>query len=1162
MLDLQRASAGSGKTYALAKYFLRYLIGIREPGTGIWRLRTSDELRDGLGRILAVTFTNKATNEMQMRIVDKLDALAQYKPGMKRPDYLDDFVKEYDGKVAEAEICAKCGEALHILLNQYSDFNVSTIDAFFQTILRTFAYESGYSDNYQVEMESGYVSRVGLNATLDDVDNGSTDPDMLLAKEWISKILANETSSGWNLFQKKESKFSPSPYQKLLADFGRIDSEEFRERQKTLDDYFESDCDLMGLYNELEDKYSGALMRAYEAFMTDVDNVLKITDVPEMSNARADTGKLRMGARNCKAFKWNEVPSKPFVTLGEDYRNKKKVAQAWSVDPALWDCAWAAYCDMVRNYGTWMSLLTDPKVRLWMLLRDSFPFIGLLQAVSRKRQDYLNENNSVELGETSHILRTIIGDSCTPFVYERMGTFLDHFLIDEFQDTSRIQWEIIKPLIDESISRDQDDLIIGDAKQSIYRFRNAEPELITAIVPEEMAPSVNIKGNTPAENTNWRSDRLIVDWNNRFFRYLVNELPEFVTPSRSEAVRNKFANLYGNVEQNAHKMDGGYVKVYLAANQTRNPELDPFKVENEALRIILDALERGYRQRDICVLTRKVDKGMAMVQCLRNYNARRGEGDPKLEFVSEQSLLIGNSLAVMNVETILQTIARGNIPDVREAGPERARYGVGNIKDLKSGIMFYHQSHPGQTIAQSMEEFPDNQVGSRPVEDMLGDMQTTALPALVEAIIARFIPTDLRRSDAVFLAAFQDSVLEYCEGHSSDLVSFLNWWDRQKTGKSIASPEDIDAIRIMTIHKAKGLEFPVTIITQPESERVRLGDYVGGKEWKWISRDELELNDEIAGRFPPIVPVNITEKLRGTVLESRLFENYDLETMDSLNLLYVAMTRAVNELYIFADRRSGNYASNPNRSVGALLESFADDAMDRGDDDMRKSDEETHIVLEFGERPACKPVGKKQDGGADGSSSLILADYHSRKRQGAMKCRDADSAVRTEEDRGDAAPGTDDMEDERDPRSRGNVCHAIMERVRVLDDLPRQIERAKALGLVGENEEFLEELQAHVDNMRGVPEVETWFGSDIYKVITERAVILRERGIKRPDRIVVHRDGERIEAVVVDYKFGAEEPAHGKQVHGYVERLKATGRYAAVHGYLWYVFLDKVVLVE
>ena len=1152
MLDLQRASAGSGKTYTLARQFIQYMIGYRAGGTATWRLRDPKDMRGALGAILAVTFTNKATNEMQMRIVDKLDALARHTPDATRtPDYLDYFTGLF--RCPAAKVSEACSAALKVLLDNYSDFNVSTIDSFFQTVMRTLAFESGFADNYQIELEGDYVSRVGINATLDDIDSSRTDSDVEAARKWVRLIIDSVDTHRWNIFQMSESsgKNTTSAYSSLLSDFKRIDNEDFRNGRDEIEKYLANPAnDLMKVYETLEDRFSLTSARLLDAAKKSARLLDDLCDdEASRKSGQSNSGKCLMGAGRVLAMSWDRLPT-PKQALG--FLDKEEMIKKLSkgktavivtdADREKWERRLDVYAEMYARYEAWLAHAESPECRLWVALQKCFPFLGLLKAVSEKRRQYLDENNAVELGETSLILNKIIAPTDTPFVYERMGTSLHHFLIDEFQDTSLLQWKNLRPLLEQSLSTDNDNLIIGDAKQSIYRFRNAEPKLINETVIREIgADNVNVKGVTPQENTNWRSDRRIVEWNNRFFTFVVDSIGEYSEVGRSgPGGSNPFASVYANVIQDVPdgKDDKGFVRVYVSGVDKNAGKLDRVATTIE---LVEDALRRGYRLSDIAILTRNNAMGTEIVEAMRTYNLRNAgdAGKPVLEFVSEQSLLIGRSMAVMQIETVLDSIANGTIPDVNGDGSGKS---PGNIHKLRCNILLYSRMHPEWPMARCMEEFINEEPDLGIIDAMLGEMQTTALPALVEAVIASFISPSLRRRDAVFLAAFQDCVLEYCESHPSDLPSFLKWWERARKSRAISSPEDVDAIRIMTIHKAKGLEFPVVIIPEIDNDSVRLGDQVGGRDWRWVPRSRVDFGDPaLNDMLPPMMPVRINDSLAGTCLAGLLNEHYFLEGMDTLNVCYVAMTRAVGELYVMTEL-TGKDADAPARGWARLFQQFADSL---GDEVSSTDDGEGTCIVEYGSRPEY--VAKREKV-ADADDGVVLDDYHATHTPDCIKCREESMPEYAD---------AEDLEEDDDPRSMGNVCHAIMERVIVAADIDREIMRARVRGLISGREEYLQPLrQALLDTSD--KRVLGWFGGGAERVVTERPILNRRQSFKRPDRIMewpAAKKNALPEADIIDYKFGRRSVSkHRAQVRNYVGKLKDTGRYSRVRGWLWYVF--------
>lgn len=1143
MIDLKRASAGSGKTYQLAKYYIRYLISIKPEGEKRRRLRTDAELKDALGRILAITFTNKATEEMQRRIVDRLDALGNYTGEGEKPDYLDDFSEEFGA--SPDRIATVCRKALKIILNDYSNFNVSTIDSFFQRVLRTFAYESGYNDNYQVELDGKYVSRMGIDLMLDEVDTlpESHNP----GRRWLEYLMNEEKGNGWNIFRKEKPTkgYGTNPYRTLIADFEKIENEEFRLNSGKIKDYFENtEQDFDTLYDNLKNYYQKKSKELYDKLRDKARNLDKVLDDSIRIGGNRVEGKIGVGLKKIKKQNGRYLDKEAIVAEKDlpkylpDSYFEGKMKDIYHADPHLWEERKRLYTLYVDAFLEWQRLISGADFRMWRILKRSFPFMGLLQLVLQKRREFLEENNAVELGATSVILNRIIGDDDTPFVYERMGTRLNHFLIDEFQDTSQMQWNNVSPLLKESLGYDHDNLIIGDAKQSIYRFRNANPKLISEMENSEFGAVVISTGDKVS--TNYRSDYNIVEWNNRLFEYIVGELPH-VTENRGPEVAEKFGKLYSEVRQKSDHPDGGYVRVDLPENKD--------SILDDVIGIILDALARGYQYRDIAILVRRNTVGIKMVEKLRMYNLSRLPDEPALEFVSEESLLVGKSSAVRQILVVLESIARGCRQEIDRSDDKKGS--VASIYDIELGLLLYCTRHPELPLSQCVEEYLNSDPDMGIVIEMLEEIQTMALPALVEAIAGKFLDEETRRRDAPFIAAFQDCVLEYCETHPSDIRTFLVWWERKGEKLAISSPEDADAIKILTIHKSKGLEYPVVIIPELIENKTALGDYVGGKEWTWVDSKQIYLEGMPEGaKLPPRVPVNITYELSGTVLESKLHEAYNDETMDTLNTMYVAMTRAVNELYMFVPVPKKETAKTGSITPGSLLRGFAHMLSEEADTPLYYMKEEDEEYIEYGVKPEHKrSTGDKK---TEDVERIVITDYYSRTTPDFIRFREAGLAEYIDAEEYD-------IDRDSNPRSIGNICHALMERIKVIDDLPAEVSRAKLLGLMPPDSDYGSRLLVHLERMKA--DTGRWFDGSAVRIISERPVLRRGMKLRRPDRVMVYEEGK---VEVVDYKFGKIDHTgkYGRQVRNYVKYLKDTGEFRTVKGYLWYVFEDKVELVS
>lgn len=1163
MLQLQRASAGSGKTYMLAKKFIEYFISARDEN-GSRRLRRKQELRDAICHILAITFTNKATNEMKLRIVDKLDALGSWTPQQppEKVDYLADFTKDFGA--SPEDVASTCRHALKILLSDYGDFKVSTIDSFFQTVLRTFAYEADLDDTYQLELDSGYVTQMGLDTTLDALESGGAKGGDSLS--WITEMMEKKAAAGkgWNIFQKQAG--ANSIYGQVLKASNNLAKEDFKVIREQLDSYFEEHPDFYATYNRLCRVYESDLRRKFDEMRKAARDVRDAFSRFGL-DIKATGGTYLAGRveKMAHTWAWNYCDEKSLGYKLPSFTRKGPSSRVFDprvdnphLGTPVEDEVEALAEEMFGKFDCWRKEALSGKMRRWRIYSATLPYVGLLQSVRDNARLFLTDSNTVELGETNSILNRIIGDDDAPFIYERMGSRLDHFLIDEFQDTSRLQWSNLYPLLSESEGKGNDNLIIGDAKQSIYRFRNADPSLITEKVPGQFASTCRVCGGTPKENTNWRSARRIVEFNNLFFRYFTGELsPEM-------------ERLYANTVQPPHHTEPhGYVALQLfTPEKGKNPDDIPAHF-HDIPSLICGMLDRGYEMHDIAVLVDTRAQGAQVIESIMAYN-RSETADRKIDFISADSLKVGESPAVEAIVAILEAINTGTRAQLRPK-EEWKEKGIGDWSKMKADFCFFAQQHRDLELSELLSRFLKGEYNPDAIREMMDEMAATVLPALVENILRHFISERMRRSEAPFIAAFQDSVLEFCEGYTADITSFLSWWNNKARHRSIASPEDADAVQIMTVHKSKGLEFRCVIVPYSKQTIEPLSSVE--REWLWVEPDLHEADDIPA---IPWIPVWSDPVLAETP-HSAVYADYLRKYLtDKVNMAYVAYTRAVDELYIYTPcgvDKKGEPETGKGR-IGEYLWRCGVEADDiiariRGDrpgeapyipgpgefDVDRDAMRWTFGVLPSKEEVArLKGSEKKKEAGAAGS---LLTEYScSRKIPDMLYANPASPKeetlpleIETEEDEAVAEP--------EEVRLYGELMHTIMERVETIDDLDRALLRAKTRGFIN-HREVPEHRKTLADAIASV-EKYGWFAPG-QTVLNERAMGYYGKLI-RPDRIIMRPDKT---AVIVDYKFGTHrnDAAYGRQVRRYAKALVSSGVARRCECYVWYVTLGEVVEIE
>lgn len=967
MIQLQRASAGSGKTFTLARKFIGYLIS--RPDTpqdagGPRLARSKGEILRSLRKILAITFTNMATTEMKQRIVDKLAALSlATNPGTQEQkiDYLSDFKRDF--RASTAQIADVCGMALEVVLNNFGDFNVSTIDSFFQSVLRTFAYETNLADTYQVEMDSDLLATVGIDTSLEEINAGGNPP----VRYWMERLMGKRREKGanWNVFARSSGK--SALYQEFLASAKKMENESYKQNRQELDLYFkelqESGLTFRNVYERLEETNERKVREAHKRMKRAASEFLKM-----MENMSDDMGLNASPVRHAGAI-MKSIPfgNKEMKTAEDDFLFKDSKIENKLADGCVMLSASKKYTKtgkptkLMSRYGTeierveaaaapmyeawmeWKRVQGEPRFLYWLLYRDTLLYLGLLQEIRRKVSDYLQDNGLVELSDTGVILRRIIDDSEVPFIYERLGAKLSHFLIDEFQDTSALQWENMSPLLRESVGRGEESLVIGDAKQSIYRFRNADSSIITERLPEEFAGNHAACGDSVEENTNWRSDKVIVEFNNYLFHSLASRVKDAY--GQIGGASEVYA---GVVQRPSHTAQSGLVSVkFVESCEATDQESDDSGKAyfNDFGTLVGSLLSRGYRQRDIAFLVNTRKEGTQIIDTLMAYNASLPEGGERLEFVSEESLLVASSKAVTTVIAVLRAISEPHgVKLVDEK--ERHRKGLGSWEQIGGHFHLYVMQHGGTPTPELLEQFKES-IGSTDdpslkLQQAVASMQTNTLPALIEMAISMYVDKEQAEREAPYISALQDMVLEYSERNPTDVASFLRWWQTTGNRRSITSPKDIDAIKVMTIHKSKGLQFKCVIVP---GVSFRFSPTANKTEWLWVEPDASVGDDGATGiPLPPKVPVesqrlgsllkkNEENPLLGEgELHREVFAEYaHAYMMDVLNKVYVAFTRTEEELHIYVPMPKTKAASLRKRlgkNTGEEVEDYEDTDQD------------------------------------------------------------------------------------------------------------------------------------------------------------------------------------------------------------------------------------------
>lgn len=1097
MIIINKASAGSGKTYTLVKEYLIMLLGKKtEGGNYILDKHPNDNHR----YILAITFTNKATEEMKSRIVETLDVLAS------NPDespYITDLTTMLGA--SKDDISKSAGIAERQMLEDYTNFNVCTIDTFFQKILRTFAYEVNLSSNYGVELNDEYVVELGVNNLKTRLHDESGKKNKSLS-HWLWMFVQDSMKNGssWDVFYKPKSK---KTVDNSLYNFAKVlTNEVVKKNSKQLFDFLADPKNIQTFNVALNSGITNLISEVKEC----VDEIFKMLEGPGIKANKNFTNFL--DALNNSA--------NPFLIKDLDKKVEKKIADQSFVNKNSASVNDIAICDCLTQI-----LDNNTVYASYKKILDLTYQLGLLGDINASMHDFTNENNTILLSGTNDIVKRIIDGCETPFIYERIGMYLHNFLLDEFQDTSRMQWENLLPLVRNGLANGHDSLIIGDVKQSIYRFRNSDPQLLHSQLKVDFSND-SIKYNE-GRSINWRSARNIVHWNNAFFRFLSMALnmDEFYADVEQE-VSPKNEKLPGHVVvarreiPDKKKDTDGSNDSKTESNDNSNDNDSNFK-EWAIEKMIVDLqslLARGFKQKDIAVLSNTNREGQLAISRIMKWNIENP--DKQMKVVSEESLLVISSPAVRIVVNILKMLDRceAHNEDGREMPMVLRRFEANRSEGMDTSEAFE------DAIVSKDEDIADY------IDRLYETSKSACLDSVVEQIIKSQLSKQMTEENTPYLLAFLDSVVDFMSRYGSNIHHFLKWWDKVGPGLSISSPDNIDAIRVITIHKSKGLQFPCVLIPMFDWNFDQ-----SSIEWIETAGFKEKLPKGVA--IPPIVPVKRDNK--STLFDNEFKKIACSNIMDSLNKTYVACTRAQYELIIYTEN---------NKELGLQLSQFLETCRNNDISPTPTENCDPDVVYELG-----KPMLRSDIPALNSDDNALPDNVESRIMPPYSVVSDVDRWKLTSPDIIIDVRGT--------TRWVGEMLHKVMERVRTPKNLKKAFGRALHRGMITEEEH--DEYLALLSKRLADPRVADWFAND-NRLMLERSVTIGGNGQKRPDRVVMKPNGE---IIIVDYKFGDRsddnDTKYKRQVAGYKRAVcDALGcRPDCVSGYVWYIHSGDILAV-
>jgi len=1060
-LTIYSASAGSGKTYKLTAVYLSHLFCSR------YNYRN----------ILAVTFTNKATAEMKSRILEHLHKLATG----DKSDYLQELIQS-TGKTEEW-IRQEAGEILNSILHDYSRFSVSTIDSFFQKVLRAFAREIGLHSGFSIELDHSTI----LSSAVDTVIASATGDEQL--KNWLlSYAMKNiDDEKSWNL---KEG-------------IVRLAEELFKEKFKILSIEEQSklsDKKFLTGYIEKIKNLSGTFEKKLASYGKKADEICTLFNLTDDLFYRKGQG-VPGFIRNLKAG--NVKPPNSYV------REIEGQSPRWSTG------AVAPELQQALNYGLDKLLLEalsffDENIVSYKSassVLSNIYALGILSDVLKNVHLITTSENSFLLSDAGELLNLITREDQSPFIYEKVGNRYENFMIDEFQDTSIIQWENFKPLIENSMAEGFDNLVVGDVKQSIYRWRNSDWRILGTVL-ESMVDNKRIFSEPLA--TNWRSRSNIISFNNSLFTIIPEQIDLVFADDQLPV---SFKKLYSEaVQTDPLKNDGGYVRLEFVQN-TEDKNWKTIVLER--LPKLLESLQdKGYKASDVGIIVRDGKEGASVLNRLIEYtNSCSPEKKEKYNYnaVSNDSLLLSNSPVIIFIISVISVV---NNPDDNINRAIMLRYFLMASGRSESETVSLNADKLSET---TRKYFPDG------FDAFFEGLRQMPLFEATESII-RFFGLGDYSWNVPFLNTFQDYIVSFTGNKNGDIGTFLEWWEESGKKKSVVLPGNQDAIRILTIHKSKGLEFKVVILPFLAWNL----DHIPSKQpYLWVKPDTAPFNEL------GVLPVKYSSDLAGTIFADYYSEEKYSVYLDNINLLYVALTRARDVMYLF----SSEGTKTENSVAGVLKKAVSLDPSPNMNGRLliRNFYDPENMILEYGEIPDHNPEKGNE-------RNLITSTYFVSRKMESLKLKLHGENYFASESQAI-----------RKKINYGKIMHEVFEGINTTADIGAAIRKLVLDGKLSASESA--DMEKKVLDAVRLSGVSDWF-SPGNTVMTEAGILLPAGVTRRPDRIIF-RNGKTI---IIDFKFGEEKAHYAAQIDNYRALLKDMG-YTNIDGFIWYVDKNKIITV-
>lgn len=1037
------AAAGSGKTFTLVKEYIKLLILSEDPSY--------------YNQILAITFTNKAVAEMKSRILENLVSFSKENIIESPSDMMMQLTEET--QLTATTIHLRSKKIVKHLLHHYAGFSVETIDRFNHTLIRTFARDLSLSTNFEVSLESKELLIEAVDQLINKAGGEKTITELLLNFA-IEKV---DDDASWDI------------------------SKDIVKTSKLI--FNENDAPHLA-------KLQGKSIADFMAFKKELQSKKKVLGDSLKVDANATLQRIDEAGLQHDDFNRSSFP-KHFLKLSTGDFNVS-FDLGWQVDletkpmyPKRVTSYVAEIMDqLVPDFVKAFSASKEHVIQIQLInaqLKNITP-LSVINLVNQELQNIKEEQNILPIAEFNALINKEIKNQPAPFIYERLGERYKHFFIDEFQDTSLLQWENLIPLIDNALSQESENkipgslLLVGDAKQSIYRWRGGLPEQFINLTQKKHPFSI---AQVAVENlpTNYRSCADVIDFNNRFFTSISSYFGD-----------QNHKNLYtiGN-QQNHTAKSGGYVHIeFNLAKEEKEPWYN-----QKLLETIEKLISNGFQKKDICVLTRNKKDGISLSSFLMEQG---------VAVVSSETLLLQNSPVV---QCIINTLALSLYPDNQALK-------VTILDVLHEHLHIAEEKHDffekflqkGVDFSEALDEYS--------IQLSLANLNTVSLYEGCEYILRQFHFTE--KADA-YIFGLMDFVFDFDQQPHADKLRFLEHWETKKDSASVATSQNKDAVQFMTIHKAKGLEFPVVIFPYAD---VGIYKEIEAKAWFPVENSATDFTETLINYNKEVANLGdygeaLTEKRRNTL------------ELDAFNLLYVTLTRAVEQLYVFSEKPAEIKKDSPLR-FSQLFSSFLNELNQWNDGQALYTfglfqKKLAHLRPNLKEGLANKTVIQPNyisSTPSDNNIQLITKDAFLWETEAALAI------------------------------SVGNTLHETMAKINTAEDVPYIIEELISRAIIPSEEISL--LRTKIEQIVSHPELERLFnGTGLVK--NEAPIITKSGKLLIPDRINFVAN----KVTVLDYKTGAEYVKHGGQINEYAAALSEMG-YAIEEKIIVYTSEDEILI--